>query len=86
MADAIKLNASTEDELAEALEGLKPKEEGWITLGEAQWLFSAAEEGDVTALSEFDEEGLRAMGSFAADCGCSPRRVDGDKIFFTKNA
>jgi hypothetical protein len=85
MAEPIKLKASTDRELGEALEGLTVGQGGWITLEEAQWLFSALDEGDETALSEYDALGLRNLSEFAADFGCSPRR-DGDKVFFVKNS
>ncbi|MCK1542218.1 hypothetical protein IVA98_32995 [Bradyrhizobium sp. 160] len=83
MTDVAELKAGTEDELAEALEGLSPGQAGSITFKEAQWLFSGLDEGDETALSEFDTAGLEELGRFAADYGCAPRR-DGDVVVFTK--
>lgn len=79
----VELAAETEDELAEGLEGLSPGQQGSITVKEAQWLFSGLDEGDETALSEFDAEGLENLGRFAADYGCAPRR-DGEVVVFTK--
>lgn len=83
MADPIKLDASTEERLANAIEKLAPGQQGSITFKEAQWLFSGLDEADETALSEFDIDGLRNLGTFAAECNCSPKR-QGDMVLFTK--
>ena len=78
------MKGGTEDELAEALEGLAPGQGGWITIEEAQWLFSALDEGDTMALTEFDTDGLKNLGSFATECRCLPQR-SGDMMLFIKS-
>lgn len=86
MVDAVRLDAGSEEGLAQALERLAPGQEGAITLKEAQYLFSGLDEGDDTALSEFDESGVRNLGEFAASSNCTPRRVDNLVVFAkTKN-
>lgn len=81
MADT-RLDGSTEGRLSASLRALASGERGWITLEEAQALFSA-DDDPLTALSEFDELGLRAVGEFAAQNGCDPKR-EGDRVYFRK--
>jgi hypothetical protein len=63
---------------------LAPGGQGWITLEEARALFSSLEAGDISALTEFDAEGVLRLGAFAGNCHCSARKV-GDQVIFTRN-
>ena len=86
-AEPIKLNASSEKTLAESLSQLAPGQRGWIAIDEARRLFSAVDENDTQALTEWDREGLRWLGEFAARSGhrSTPLR-EGDRVFFTRKA
>ncbi|MGB8630140.1 MAG: hypothetical protein WCD69_12225 [Xanthobacteraceae bacterium] len=85
-AEPIKLNAWSEQTLAGLLSQLAPGQRGWIAIDEARRLFSSMDE-DTQALTEWDPEGLRRLGEFAAKSGhrSTPLR-EGDRVFFTRKA
>jgi hypothetical protein len=62
--DATKLDGTTEVALARSLSALSPDERGWITFAEARILFST--KGDQYAFGETDDDGKKAIESFAA--------------------
>jgi hypothetical protein len=62
--DAMKLDGTSEAALARSLSALPPSERGWITFGEARSLFST--KGDQYAFGELDQDGRKAIDSFAA--------------------
>jgi hypothetical protein len=62
--DARKLAASSENELAAALQTLPRGEKGWIALHDAWRLFSRVDEE--YAFGEMDDDGERRLEEFAA--------------------
>jgi len=62
--DATKLDGTTEVALARSLSALSPDERGWIRFAEARILFST--KGDQYAFGETDDDGKKAIESFAA--------------------
>ena len=62
--DATKLDGTTEVALARSLSALSPDERGWIAFAEARILFST--KGDQYAFGETDDDGKKAIESFAA--------------------
>ena len=62
--DATKLDGTTEVALARSLSALPPDERGWITFADARSLFST--KGDQYAFGETDDDGKKAIESFAA--------------------
>ena len=62
--DATKPDGTTEVALARSLSALPPDERGWITFADARSLFST--KGDQYAFGETDDDGKKAIESFAA--------------------
>jgi hypothetical protein len=60
-----RLDARSKALLAASLKFLRDEEPGWITLAEANRLFSPA--GDAYAFGEIDETGKANLAAFAAD-------------------
>jgi hypothetical protein len=86
-AEPIRLNASNETVLAESLKRLTPGQRGWISTKEARRLFSSMDENDSQALTEWDHEGLRRLGEFAADSSHRSTPLwQGGRVFFTRKA
>lgn len=67
--DATKLDATTEAALGQSLLALPVGEKGWITLAEAQSLFSA--ERAEYAFGELDQPGRERIERFAAQHNCA---------------
>ena len=82
--DATKLDGTTEVALARSLSALSPDERGWITFAEARILFST--KGDQYAFGETDDDGKKAIESFAAQCQSviSFMPVEG-RVFFVRD-
>jgi hypothetical protein len=64
-----QLDASSTSALSEAIRRLRPREEGWIALSDAQRLFSAME--PQYAFGEMDDDGSARIASFAERAGAS---------------
>jgi hypothetical protein len=62
--DAIKLDGTSEAALARSLSTLPAGERGWITFAEARTSFST--KGEQYAFGETDDDGRKAIESFAA--------------------
>jgi hypothetical protein len=71
MTDAVKLLATSRDELSVSIQRLRPGQTGWITITEAAYLFAGA--FDAAALDQFDQGCLVSLGAFAADNNASAR-------------
>jgi hypothetical protein len=67
-ADARRLSALSETDLASSLKALPVGERGWIPLREAAHLFSSKE--PKYAFGETDEEGTHRLVAFATACKC----------------
>ena len=67
-ADARRLSALSETDLASSLKALPVGERGWVALQEAAHLFSSKE--PEYAFGETDEEGTHRLAAFAAACKC----------------
>ena len=66
---AMKLDGTTEAALARSLSALPPDEPGWITFAEARFLFSTKD--TQYAFGELDQDGRKAIESFAAQHQCA---------------
>jgi len=80
-----RLSATSASELSASIKGLPPGERGWITLPEAQRLFSPMD--DQYAFGELDDQGKANLTAFAAR---SEHRASFDfmpvegRIYFTR--
>ena len=63
----LRLRATSEAVLSDSLRNLPVGERGWITMQEAQHLFSTKD--DQYAFGETDEQGRASLTRFAADTG-----------------
>jgi hypothetical protein len=63
-----KLDGSSEEALAQALQQLRTEERGWITFAEARRLFSTMDEQ--YAFGEMDDDGQRKLASFTTEHRC----------------
>jgi hypothetical protein len=83
MAASSRLGASSVGELAGALDELPHGEQGWIGFDDYNRLFATKDVGR----SEGDGAAGSALGEFAADHRCSPRRESAEqRIYFSKRA
>jgi Flp pilus assembly pilin Flp len=83
--DARKLAASSENELAAAIQALPVGEKGWIAFRDAWHLFSRADEP--YAFGEIDDDGRRRLEAFASDLK-HPSAIDfmpvEGRVYFTR--
>lgn len=82
--EPILLDASSEAALADSIAALARGQLGWITIQSARSLFSPFDRDDPQGLFDWDEEGIRRLGEFAAENRSTPQR-QGDRVFFTRN-
>jgi len=80
----IRLDAISGTALDSSLRGLKTGERGWITIKEAQLLFSSM--GGDEGLSNRDREGRLRLSQFAVDVGHrSTLRWRDGRVIFNRN-
>jgi hypothetical protein len=68
-----------------SLHALVTGAKGWITLEEAQHLFSPMDEAQY-AFGELDDEGKSKLGSFAAQNHCKIDLMPEGRIYFTRQS
>ena len=83
-ADARRLSALSETDLASSLKALPVGERGWVALQEAAHLFSTKE--PEYAFGETDEEGTHRLAAFAAACKCHFEFMPmQERLYFIRN-
>ena len=80
----IRLDGSSLGALARSVKQLSPGQKGWISFDEARQLFSSNPDSR-TSLTEFDPNGLTAVGDFAAEHHLDRRREDNRVVFTRRN-
>jgi hypothetical protein len=82
-ADLPKLDAANRSALSKSIKSVQPGERGWVSMAEAQSLFSART--GPYAFGQTDEEGLSHISAFADDNGVTFEfmPVEG-RVYFTR--
>ena len=81
--EPVRLNATSEMALSDALKALEPGHKGWISFDDAARLFSPTGEHP----SECDSEGFKVLGEFAAQIehrSTPDRNAGQQRVYFTR--